>query len=95
MNKFIANIIEDWNDGTITTDEAMNAFGNLLEENKGRSCVKTYIDSIRKVDPYHEHTCRPSDDYNNIFECSECGEIDTDGIPNYCPGCGAKVSRSS
>lgn len=38
-----------------------------------------------------ERTCHPSPLYNHIFECDVCGEEDTDGIPNYCPGCGAKV----
>lgn len=38
-----------------------------------------------------ERTCRPAPMYNTIFECDVCGEIDTDGVPNYCPGCGAKV----
>lgn len=38
-----------------------------------------------------ERTCRPTPMYNTIFECDVCGEIDADGVPNYCPGCGAKV----
>lgn len=38
-----------------------------------------------------ERTCRPNPIYDRIFECDVCGEMDTDGVPNYCPGCGARV----
>lgn len=39
----------------------------------------------------YKSTCHASDIYDNVFECSECGCMDTDGMPNYCPNCGAKV----
>lgn len=29
--------------------------------------------------------------YDRVFECSVCGDMDTDGIPNYCSNCGRKV----
>ena len=38
-----------------------------------------------------ERTCKPMPGYAHIFECSVCGCIDDDGIPNYCPSCEAKV----
>ena len=25
------------------------------------------------------------------YQCSECGRITQEGLPNYCPSCGAKV----
>lgn len=28
-----------------------------------------------------------------VFECSVCGNIDTDGKPKYCSECGAKISQ--
>lgn len=45
-----------------------------------------------------ERTCRNVDDGFPFFKCSECGcnavveyESSGDGLPNYCPNCGAKV----
>ena len=47
-----------------------------------------------------EHTCTmeynleySADEFypTMAFECSECGHVVIDGIPNYCPNCGAKV----
>ena len=40
-----------------------------------------------------ERTCRNVyGDERWMFECSECGlDIDSDGVPSYCPGCGARV----
>lgn len=53
MGNVIANILQDWNDGIITTDMAESMFGNLLEENRGRACVVTWATAIRELDPYH------------------------------------------
>ena len=48
-------------------------------------------DLIRLWNRRYEPTCHTSDMYENIFECSICGTMDTDGKPNYCPNCGARV----
>lgn len=53
MGNVIANIMQDWNDGAITTDMAASLFGNLLDENRGRACVVTWTNAIRELDPYH------------------------------------------
>lgn len=52
---------------------------------------KTEEDIIEAWNTRYERTCHASDLYDNVFECSECGCMDTDGIRNYCPDCGAKV----
>jgi rubrerythrin len=40
-----------------------------------------------------ERTCHNVHGHERyMFECSECGlDIDSDGVPSYCPGCGARV----
>lgn len=47
-----------------------------------------------------ERTCTMeySEDFSNdelyptvAYSCSKCNEVDLDGKPNYCRGCGAKV----
>lgn len=45
-----------------------------------------------------ERTCKNTDDEFPYFQCSECGcnavvgyGSSGDGLPNYCPNCGAKV----
>lgn len=45
-----------------------------------------------------ERTCRNVDDEFPYFKCSECGcnavvgyGSSGDGLPNYCPNCGARV----
>ena len=39
-----------------------------------------------------ERTCRNISGKNWwAFECSECGEMIEQGVPEYCPSCGAKV----
>lgn len=47
---------------------------------------------------FAEQTCRSVDPDFPFFECSECGcnavvgyGSSGDGLPNYCPNCGAKV----
>lgn len=46
---------------------------------------------IEKWNTRHEPKCHANEIYEHVFECSECGELDTDGMPNYCPNCGAKA----
>lgn len=39
-----------------------------------------------------ERTCRNISGKNWwAFECSECGEMIEQGVPEYCPSCGAKA----
>ena len=48
-----------------------------------------------------ERTCRmeyneqwPHDEYypTECYNCSECGHMTYDGVPTFCPNCGAKVT---
>lgn len=41
-----------------------------------------------------ERTCRNISEKNWwAFECSECGEMIEQGVPEYCPSCGARVKN--
>lgn len=46
MIKQIANIIESWNQGLMSDNEAGELFANLLSENTGRSCVNSVINEL-------------------------------------------------
>lgn len=56
MIKQIANIIESWNDGLMSYDDAGAQLAKLLSENTGRSCVNTTIDMLKSVEgvPYQK-----------------------------------------
>lgn len=56
MIKQIANIIQSWNDGFTSYDEAGANFANLLSENTGKSCINTTIDMLKIIDgvPYQK-----------------------------------------
>lgn len=47
MLDIIANIIEDWDNGTMAEYEAVFLFQDLLSENTGRACVKSCVDIMR------------------------------------------------
>lgn len=56
MIKQIANIIEAWNQGLMSCDEAGELFANLLSENTGLSCVNTAIKVMRRIQNVYEPT---------------------------------------
>lgn len=73
---------EHWN------TRAQTVFGMTLDE----------VRQMMKRDAERERTCRNVDDEFPFFKCSECGcnavvgyGSSGDGLPNYCPNCGAKV----
>lgn len=58
-------------------------------------------DAVRTWNRRAERTCRM--DYNEqwshdeyypteCYNCSECGHMTYDGVPTFCPNCGAKVT---
>ena len=54
----------------------------------------SYEDALILLDELglSERTCRNTSGKNWwAFECSECGEMIEQGVPEYCPSCGAKV----
>lgn len=67
---------------------AQTVFGMTLDE----------VRQMMKRDAERERTCKNTDDEFPYFQCSECGCYAVvgygnsgDGLPNYCPSCGAKV----
>lgn len=54
----VADIIDDWNQDLITTDEAKLMFGEMLEEIRKSEANETYtsmwIEAMRNLDPYKE-----------------------------------------
>lgn len=89
-------------DGTYETikNHPDTCYIKLLNDNFGAFCNQsgykqhTQSEMLNAWNTRYNLTCKQTDTYENIFECSECGTLDTDGIPNYCPGCGAKVMRN-
>lgn len=65
---------------------------------------KTVIKAWKEIKDYQERTCHRVDvnGYSFRFECSACGyvaivhncETRLDELPNYCPNCGARVTKS-
>ena len=52
----------------------------------------TEAEAIAAWNTRAERTCRNISGKNWwAFECSECGEMIEQGVPEYCPECGAKV----
>ena len=64
-----------------------------------RRCIDMQMDGLpteaEAIDAWNtraERTCRNISGKNWwAFECSECGEMIEQGVPKYCPECGAKV----
>lgn len=77
------------------------AYGHKYDEGFKMRCPacgaeirrETKQEAVEAWNTRHERTCHASDLYDNVFECSECGCMDTDGIRNYCPDCGARVVK--
>lgn len=60
----------------------------------------TVAEAIDAWNTRAERTCRMeyNEDWSGdelypteAYQCSVCGHITQEGLPNYCPGCGAKV----
>lgn len=52
----------------------------------------TEAEAITAWNTRAERTCKDISGKNWwAFECSECGEMIEQGVPEYCPSCGAKV----
>ena len=52
----------------------------------------TEAEAIAAWNTRAERTCKNINGENWwAFECSECGEMIEQGVPEYCPECGAKV----
>lgn len=64
------------------------ANGTSVETNS----YDTEAEAIAAWNSRAERTCRNISGKNWwAFECSECGEMIEQGVPEYCPSCGAKV----
>jgi len=55
------------------------------------------VERIRNIVVPHGHWMHNNDDYNDWYECSECGYGDegeiTKHMPRHCPGCGARMIK--
>ena len=60
-----------------TRDDAISAWNRRAE----RTCRMEYNEQWSH-DEYYPTEC---------YNCSECGHMTYDGVPTFCPNCGAKV----
>lgn len=72
----------------------------FLGRKRGSDCFKSMDDVIAAWNRRAERTCRMEynerwshDEYypTECYNCSECGHMTYDGVPTFCPNCGAKV----
>ena len=61
-----------------TRDDAISAWNRRAE----RTCRMEYNEQWSH-DEYYPTEC---------YNCSECGHMTYDGVPTFCPSCGAKVT---
>lgn len=82
----------------VLTAESMNGgylFGIMCNDCRSRGDVyNTEAEATEAWNTRAERTCRNISGKNWwAFECSECGEMIEQGVPEYCPSCGARVKN--
>lgn len=65
---------------TMRLDDGMIA-ADLWNHSAERTCRMEYNERL-SYDEYYPTEC---------YNCSECGHMTYDGVPTFCPNCGAKV----
>lgn len=70
----------------ITNEKNLPTCVDVYTTNYGEpDCAKRYVPELM---------CEDAMSYcDMVFECSVCGNMDTDGKPKYCSECGAKVKQ--
>lgn len=81
-----------------TEAEAIEAWNNRTETVTVTAGITTVTDTPQ-ITYVPERTCKNVDDEFPFFKCSECGcnavvgyGSSGDGLPNFCPNCGARVT---
>lgn len=80
-----------------TTQKAFDMYGGWSVECVGVECgcdfaiYGTEVEAIEAWNTRSERTCEDVSENPLRFECSACGGVSLDIVPNYCPCCGVKV----